>query len=183
MRIRELVLAFGVAAGLFGQTDNKAPVTLAGIEIEGSHLPAPSVIRLLGLQAGQRVDYDMLAAACDRLLSTGLVADATYSYVSKTDKTNVTVVFRIWDEEPLLPASVFPEANEPHVWSCLAGADPIFAKQLPNTKNALRFYVANINKCIADSSNQQLHAEAKVICDPNLKPSRIEFRIEPGLPD
>lgn len=155
-------------------------MVLSGIEVEGTHLPKGSVVRLLGLTVGQTIDDDALLAACDKVSRTGLVADIDYSFKPKADNSGTVVVFKLWDEMPLLPATVFPKENEVAVWGCLQGADPIFARQLPNTTNALRFYVANLDRCIASTSDRPLHAEAKVRCDENLKPAGIEFRIEPG---
>ena len=177
-RLPSLVTLF-VVLGLCAQ-DRNGYVKVAGIEIGGTHLPTQSIVRLLGLTIGQMVNSDTLDTACDRVSRTGLVAGINYSYRPQPDNSGVTVVFRFWDEKPLLPSSVFPPQNETAVWSCLQAADPIFLKELPNTKNALRFYVENINKCISETSDRPLHAEAKVICDAASKPARIEFRIEPG---
>jgi hypothetical protein len=159
---------------------NSGQAVLGSIQVQSTHLPAASIVRLLGLQVGQAVNSNTLSAASDRVLATGLVADITYSYLPQSNPARVAVVAKLWDEKPLLPATIFPSQNETAMWSCLQASDPIFLQELPNTRNALLFYVANMNKCIAATSNQSLHAVAKVICDPNLKPARIEFRIEPG---
>lgn len=170
-----MFLVVGLAA------DQKAPpVVIDGIEIEGTHLPRESIIRLMGLRIGQTVDTDTLLAACDRMSKTGLVADINYSFRQDPGKAGSVVVFKFWDEKPLLPATVFPPENETAAWACLQSADPIFSKQLPNTVNALKFYVANLDKCITETAARPLHAVAKVVCDANSKPARIEFRIEPG---
>ena len=124
------------------------------------------------------MDDDQLLAACDKVSRTGLVADIDYSFRPMPDHSGSVVIFKLWDETPLLPATVFPKENETAVWSCLQGADPIFARRLPNTTNALKFYVANLDRCIAQTAERPLHAEAKVRCDENLKPAAIEFRIE-----
>ncbi len=172
-----VVLIF--ASQLLGQSKHDT-VKLAGIHVEGTHLPRESVIRILGLKIGQTSNYQIMMAACDRLTKTGLVKDIDYSYEAKPDGSGVIAAFKIWDEDPLLPASVFPEENNLAMWTCLQGADPIFQKQLPNTVDALRFYVANMNQCISQTSDKPLHAEAEVICDAGKKPARIEFRIVPG---
>lgn len=172
-------LGFLVVSPSFAQ-DKHDTVKLAGFEVEGTHLPRKSVVRLLGLQVGQTANEEIMNAACDHLTKTGLIKDINYRYQPKSDGSGVVVSFKIFDEEPLLPASVFPQQNEPAMWACLQSADPIFQKQLPNTVDALRFYVANMNKCITQTSNQALHAVAQVLCGPDKKPAKVEFRIEPG---
>jgi hypothetical protein len=178
--LKFVVLVITLSVVAVQAQDKTARITIAGIQVEGTHLPADSVVRLLGLKVGQTVDDDQLLAACDKVSRTGLVADIDYSFRPMPDHSGSVVIFKLWDEMPLLPASVFPKENETAVWSCLQGADPIFARQLPNTTNALKFYVANLDRCITQTSERPLHAEAKVRCDENLKPAAIEFRIEPG---
>lgn len=176
-----LILACTSFAAIAQQSSRQA--VLGSVEIQGTHLPAASIVRLLGLKVGQPVTSDILSAASDRVLATGLVADITYSDHPQSDAARVTVTAKLWDEKPLLPAAVVPSQDESAMWSCLQAGDPIFQKELPNTKNALLFYVANINKCISATSDRPLHAVAKVICDADLKPAKIEFRIEPGPSD
>lgn len=176
-----LCVLTGLLAALpAGAQDRHSTVKLAGFDVEGTRLPRQSVIRILGLKIGQTANEDIMNTACDHLTKTGLVKDIDYSYQPKPDGSGVIVAFKIFDEEPLLPAAVFPEENEAAMWACLQSADPVFQKQLPNTVDALRFYVVNMNKCITQTSDRPLHAEAEVICDADKKPAKIQFRIAAG---
>lgn len=166
-----------------GQDRNKL-VELAGIEVTGSRLPAESVIRLSGLKVGQMVNYDILTKACDRITSTGLVSTVDYAYNVKPGTPGVVVSFKLWDEQSLLPVTIYPEANAELLWGCLQAADPIFTREMPNTKAAIRFYTANIDTCLQNGSkNNNFFASPTTACDIKGKAERIVFNIkerEPG---
>lgn len=163
--------------------DHHKLIELVGVEWIGSRLPAASLLRLSELKIGQKVNYDILNQVSNRLTSTGLVSTVDYAYNVQPDKPGVMVSFTLKDEMPLLPASIVPEANADLLWGCLQNADPIFTRELPNTGNAMRFYQANINKCLQmGSHNNDFHAEPTVACDVKGKAAKIVFNIreKPG---
>ena len=158
--------------------DHHKLIELLGVEWTGTRLPAASLLRLSQLKVGQKVNYDILNQVSNRLTSTGLVSTVDYAYNVQPGKPGVMVSFQLKDEMPLLPASIVPEANAEILWGCLQSADPIFTRELPNTGNAMRFYQANINKCLEmGSHNQDFHAQPSVACDAKGKAAKIIFNI------
>jgi hypothetical protein len=164
-------------AGADQQIDRHKLVQLAGIEVTGTRFPTNSIIRLSGLKIGQMVNYDVLSEACNRITSTGLVSTIDYAYKVEPGKPGVVVSFKLWDELPLLPASVYPHENEDRLWACLQSADPIFTRELPNTKAALHFYTTNIEQCLANDAQHNLYPSASVVCDAKGKAATIVFII------
>jgi hypothetical protein len=163
--------------------DHHKLIELKGVEWTGSRLPPASLLRLSGLKVGQKVNYDILNQVSNRITSTGLVSSVDYAYNVQPGQPGVVVSFTLKDEMPLLPASIIPEANAELLWGCLQTADPIFTRELPNTGNAMRFYQANINKCLEmGSHDQDFHAEPTVACDVKGKAAKIIFNIreKPG---
>ena len=150
---------------------------LAGFEVSGTRLPTNSVIRLSGLKVGQMVNYDLVNQACHRITSTGLVSLVDYAYILQPSKTAVVLSLKVTDELPLLPSKVYPPEDASPIWACLQSADPIFTRELPNTRNALGFYSTNINRCLAEAGRSDAYARTTVVCDRLGKASEIMFDI------
>lgn len=127
----------------------------------------------------QRVNYDILSEACRRITSTGLIKAVDYAYNVAPDRPGVVVSLNVFDEAPLLPAKIVPEEDSGPIWSCLSSADPIFVRELPNTKDAMSFYAANIDKCLKNYNRTDAHAIASVACDAQGKAVEIIFDIRP----
>lgn len=160
------------------EVDPHKLVELGGIEVNGSRLPADSIIRLSNLKVGQKVNYDMINEACHRITSTGLVALVDYAYTLQPGKPGVVLSFKVSDEVPLLPAKIYPREDEDLVWACLQSADPVFTRELPNTRNALRFYTTNINRCLEiEGVRKGFYARPTVVCDRVGKAAEIVFNI------
>ncbi len=159
------------------QIDRHKLVQLAGFEMKGSRFPPSSIIRLSGLKVGQMVNYDILSEACNRITSTGLVSTIDYAYNVEPGRPGVMVSFKLWDELPLLPASIYPQEDEDRIWGCLQSADPIFTRELPNTKAALHFYSANIDQCLHNAGQPNEYTSATVACDAKGKAAAIVFNI------
>jgi hypothetical protein len=169
----------GPSDGVGQAEDHHKLIELLGVEWTGTRLPTPSLMRLSGLKVGQKVNYDILNEVCSKITSTGLVSAVNYAYNVQPGKPGVMVSFKLSDELPLLPASILPAANEELLWGCLQTADPIFARELPNTGNAMRFYAANIDRCLEmGSHNQEFHTKPTVACDVKGKAAKIVFNIE-----
>ncbi|MGI8958588.1 MAG: hypothetical protein ACR2IV_02275 [Bryobacteraceae bacterium] len=159
------------------EVDPHKLVELGGIEVNGSRLPANSILRLSALKVGQKVNYDLINEACHRITSTGLVSLVDYAYTLEPGKPGVVLSLKISDELPLLPAKVYPPEDGDQIWGCLQSADPIFTRELPNTRNALGFYATNINRCLQDAGLRKIYARPSVVCDRLGKAAEIVFSI------
>jgi hypothetical protein len=162
--------------------DRNKLVRLAGIEVKGTRLPTESILRLAQLKIGQMVNYDILAAVCDRITHTGLISTVDYAYKVQPGQAGVVVSFLFFDELPLLPVSISPAEDSGHLWSCLEAADPIFTRSMPNTKAAINFYTANIDRCLANAGASDTHAVSSVLCGPDKKPVQIVFSVREKSP-
>ena len=150
---------------------------LSGFEVSGTRLPTNSVIRLSALKVGQMVNYDIINEACHRITSTGLASLVDYAYILQPDKSNVVLTLKVTDEMPLLPAKIYPPEDDAQIWACLQSADPIFTRELPNTRNALGFYSTNINRCLENLGARKDHAQPSVVCDRLGKAAEVVFSI------
>jgi len=158
--------------------DHHELVELLGYEWTGSRLPTASLVRLSGLKVGQKVNYDILNDACNKITSTGLVSAVDYAYNVQPGKPGVVVSFKVWDEKPILPAIIFPQENAQLLWGCLQSADPIFTQELPNTRAALHFYSTNIDRCLENGSqNKDFYTSSTVACDAKGQAAKIVFNI------
>lgn len=152
-------------------------VEINGFSVKGTRLPADSIVRLSGLKVGQKVNYAAINNACHRITSTGLVKMIEYSYDTYPGKPGVVLAFNLVDELPLLPAKIMPPQYEQRIWQCLQSADPIFTRELPNTENALKFYSANIERCLKNQGYTDEQGRALVTCDGNGNSIDIVFNI------
>jgi len=159
------------------EVDPHKLVELGGIEVNGSRLPTNSIIRLSNLKVGQKVNYDIVNEACHRITSTGLVSLVDYAYNLEPGKPGVVLSFTVTDEMPLLPAKIYPPEDEDQIWACLQSADPIFTRELPNTRNAIGFYSTNINRCLDNAGARHDYARSSVVCDRLGKAAEIVFSI------
>ncbi len=155
-------------------------VQLAGFDVKGTRIPAASIIRLSGLKVGQQVNHTIINEACRKITSTGLVKLIDYGYDVSSGKPGVVLSFNVIDELPLLPARIVPDADADKIWGCLQAADPIFTREMPNTKNAMNFYSANIERCIAAHGQHDAYVKATTACDANGKAEQIVFDIRPS---
>ena len=100
------LLAFSLLAFLpfssSAQTTASGAATLHEIHADGAkRLTEPQIIALTELHLNTAVDRDVLQAAADRLVRTGLFARVKYDFHTRGDE--VTVNFHV-EENPLLPA-------------------------------------------------------------------------------
>lgn len=161
------------------EVDPNKLVKLVGFDIQGTHLPAASVIRLSQLKVGQMVNYNIINDACHRITSTGLVRLVDYAYNMQSNRSSIILSLKLKDELPLIPAKIAPAKDEEWVWACLQSADPIFERELPNTKNALLFYSANIDRCLENTGHRDEYAAPVVPCDGQGNAIQIVFNIRP----
>ena len=164
--------------GLGQAEDHHKLIDLLSLEWTGTRLPAASLMRISGLKVGQKVNYDILNEASARITSTGLVSAIDYAYNVQPGKPGVVVSFKLSDELPLLPSTIFPTENEELLWSCMQAGDPIFTRELPNTANAMKFYAVNMDRCLGlGSHNGDFHVHATTACDPKGKATKIVFNV------
>jgi hypothetical protein len=162
--------------------DPKKLVQIDGFKVNGSRIPAESIIRLSGLKVGQTVNYSIINAACHKITTTGLVKMINYGYDVAPGEKGIILSFNVVDEMPLLPARIVPAEDADKIWGCLQTADPIFTRELPNTRAAMDFYSANIERCIEVHGQQDAYVHATVPCDRTGKPAEILFDIRPKQP-
>ncbi len=147
------------------------------IQVKGTRLPAPSIIRLTGIKLHDRVNSLIVNAACQKITATGLVKNVDYAYNAYSDRPGVTLVLTVTDEKLLLPATIKPEADSEALWSALKSRDPIFTRDLPPTEQALDFYANNIEKCLQSMGRDNEYAKADVTADSTGKLTAIIFSI------
>lgn len=161
------------------QADRDKMVQVNGFDVKGTRLPVDSIVRLSGLKVGQQVNYDIINEGCRKITATGLIKVIDYAYDVAPGKPGIVLSFHIEDEQPLYPAKIVPAEDTEKIWSCLQGADPIFSRELPNTKNAIDFYRRNIEQCIESHGQHDAYVATSVACDTQGKAQSIVFDIKP----
>lgn len=161
------------------QEDHHKLVQLEGIEVTGTRLPSPSVIKISGLKVGQMINDNALKQASDKLTATGLIKGIDYGYNIMPDKSGVYLSIKVFDEDTLLPVHILPPDAAPPIWSCLRSADPIFTRELPNTEKAIHFYSVNIAHCVQNAGVSKERVSATVACDGTGKSIAIDFHVSP----
>jgi hypothetical protein len=128
--------------------DAQKVVTLRRIIVEGTRLPALSVIRLAKIKAGDQVDFVKLQQALRGVTQTGLISHIDFEYESLPDKeTDVILHLKCMDVKPIAKASIeIKDVNEDDVWMWLGQVDPMFTREMPPTEAAIRFYSIMIIK-------------------------------------
>jgi hypothetical protein len=148
MRSTLVVFSF-LAACAFGQDakegtagDAKKLVKVRRIDVEGSRLPAPSVIRLAQIKLGDEVDFLKLNAALQNATRSGLIRNVEFEYESLPEsERDVVLHLKCTDEKPTAAASIhIPNVNEEDVWAWLIQIDPLFTRDMPPNDAAIRLY-------------------------------------------
>lgn len=176
-----LILCFGpvVRAQTAPADADTKLVPLKGFDVKGTRIPAESIIRLSGLKVGQEVNHPIINEACRKITSTGLVKSIDYGYDVAPGSPAVILSFNVVDELPLLPAKIVPAEDSEKIWGCLQAADSIFTRELPNTKEAMEFYRANIERCITAHGQHDAYVKATTACDAKGIAQQIVFDILP----
>ena len=165
------------SSGSNQEVDPHKLVEIGGIEVNGTRLPKESIIRISELKVGQKANYDIINEACHRLTSTGLISMVDYAYNLVPGKPGVVLSLTVSDELPLLPARIYPRENEEAIWQCLQSADPIFAREMPNTRSALTFYAKNIDRCLDNAGIRNAYTHPTTVCDRQGKATVVVFDI------
>jgi hypothetical protein len=130
--------------------DAQKLVKIRRVELEGSRLPAPSVMRLAQIKIGDEVNFVKLHAALQNATRSGLIRNIEFEYESLPDsETDVILHLKCTDEKPAATASIrIPNVNEEEVWAWLAQVDPVFTRELPPNDAAIRLYSGWIVKFV-----------------------------------
>lgn len=154
-RLGGFLLTFTLCTGAAWQDAKEATagdaqklVTIRRIFVEGTRLPALSVIRLAGIQAGDQVNFLKLNGALQKVTKSGLISNIDFEYESLPDKeTEVVLHMKCTDVAPTAKATIaIPQVDENDVWAWLGQVDPLFTRDMPPTELAIRFYSNWIGK-------------------------------------
>jgi len=128
--------------------DAQKLVTIQSIVVEGTRLPAPSVIRLAQIKTGDKVNFVKLHGAMQKVTQSGLISNIDFEYESLADKeTDVVLHMKCTDVKPAAKASIqIPNVDEGDVWNWLTQVDPLFTRDMPPTEAAIRLYSDWIGK-------------------------------------
>lgn len=128
--------------------DAQKLVTVRRIFVEGTRLPALSVIGLAQIKAGDQINFLKLRTALARVTQTGLISNIDFEYESVPDNADeVNLHMKCSDVNPSAKASIaIPQINEDDVWVWLVKVDPLFTRQMPPAEAAIRLYSRWITK-------------------------------------
>ena len=157
------------------QQDGLVQVKIQSIRVQGSRLPAASVIKLLDLKIGQEANEKTVRAALQRATLSGLFKSIDFNYESEPGSKEVELILDVHDEKPLLPAAIHvPKLDQEGVWQWLASIDPLFTRELPQTDGAIRLYSNYIMKFLKSKGRDEFIL-GQVLGDAAGKPASIEF--------
>ena len=162
--------------------DAKKPVIIRTFAVEGTRLPARSVIRLTELKSGVTVTFADVFKAMQKVTSTGLIDNIDFEYESWPDKVDeVMLRLKCRDTKPIIPATVkIAGVEEDKVWKWLQQIDPLFTPELPPVERAIRFYEAWLTKYM-EANGQPEFREKYAIGNETLfknnAPERVVFSV------
>ena len=168
-------LIFLVPLSVAAQQDGLVQVKIQSIRVEGSRLPAASVIKLLQLNIGQEANEKTVRAALQRANLSGLFSSIAFNYESEPGSKDVELILDVHDEKPVLPAAIHvPKVDEEEVWQWLKGVDALFTRELPPTDLAIRLYSNYIMKYLQSKGRDEFIV-GRVLGDAGGKPASVEF--------
>jgi hypothetical protein len=128
--------------------DAQKLVKIRQIVVEGTRLPALSVIRLAQIKTGDETNFMKLQGAMQKVTQSGLIGNIEFEYESAPDKeTDVILHLKCTDVKPSARASIqIANVNEDDVWDWLTKTDPMFTREMPPTEAAIRLYSQWIGK-------------------------------------
>lgn len=128
--------------------DAQKLVTIRRIIVEGSRLPALSVIRLAQLKVGDQVNFNKLFEALQKVTKSGLILNIDFEYESIPNQENDVILhMQCKDAEATALASIsISKVDEAAAWTWLQNVDPLFTREMPPTEAAISFYSHWITK-------------------------------------
>jgi hypothetical protein len=187
-----MALIFAVLTLLFASQEAKEgtagdaqkTVKIKRIVVEGTRLPALSVIHLAQIRAGDEVNFLKLHSALQKVTQSGLIKSIDFEYESAPDsETDVIVHLKCVDEKPSATATIqIPKVNEGDVWMWLEQIDPLFTREMPPTDAAIRLYAAWIGKYMESHGEPNFQENFAVIADAasstgSMVPDRLIFKV------
>lgn len=159
--------ALGQQATQSTASDAEKLVKIQQIVVEGTRLPALSVIRLAQIKAGDQVNFTKLHDAMQRVTQSGLIANIDFEYESLPDKeTDVVLHMQCTDVKPSARVSIqIPQVNEDDVWNWLTQVDPLFTRDMPPTEAAIRLYSHWIAKYMESHDAPKFEENFAVVAD------------------
>jgi len=164
--------------------DAQKLVKIHRIIVEGTRLPALSVIHLAQIKAGDEVNFVKLHSALQRVTQSGLISNIEFEYESLPDKeTDVVLHMKCTDVKPSAKASVqIPKVNEDELWNWLTQLDPLFTREMPPTEAAIRLYSHWIGKYIESHGDPKFQETFAVMADASNStggsaPDRLVFKV------
>jgi hypothetical protein len=147
--------------------DAEKLVTIKQILVEGTRLPASSVIRLAQIKTGDQVNFLKLHAAMQKVTQSGLISNVDFEYESVPDKeTDVILHLKCTDVKPTAKASIqILQVNEEDVWNWLAQVDPLFTREMPPTEAAIRLYSHWIGKYLESHGSPKFEESSAVTAE------------------
>lgn len=153
-------------------------IELKRIVVTGTRLPSLSVIALMNLKAGDKVNDALINTACHRLQSTGLVKSIDYQYLLYPDQPGATLTLTVVDEDKLVPATIEPKEDSDALWTALTKVSPLFTETLPPNERAIAFYEHNFDKCLHAMGRTEEYVGAKLVGDPGQDPTAVVFAVK-----
>ena len=147
--------------------DAQKLVTVQQIVVEGTRLPAQSVIHLAQIKVGEQVNFLKLHAAMGKVTQSGLISNIDFEYESLPDKEiDVVLHLKCTDVKPTAKASIqIPQVNEDDVWNWLGQVDPLFTRELPPNEAAIRLYSRWIGKYMDGHGSPKFEETYAVVAD------------------
>lgn len=162
--------------------DAKKAVTVRSFTVEGTRLPAKSVVRLTELKSGATVTFAEVFKAMQKVTSTGLIDNIDFEYESLPDKdTEVVLKLKCRDTKPIVPATVkIAGVEDLQVWKWLQQIDPLFVAELPPVERAIRFYEAWVTKFMEANGQPEFRDKYAIESQTLFKnnaPERVVFSV------
>jgi hypothetical protein len=122
--------------------DTQKLVKIQRIVVEGSRLPAPSVVRLAQIKIGDEVNFVKLHTSLQDATRSSLLRNIEFEYESLPDsERDVVLHLKCTDEKPTATASIhIPKVSEEELWAWLVEVDPLFTREMPPTEAAIHLY-------------------------------------------
>lgn len=164
--------------------DAQKLVTIRQILVEGTRLPARSIINLAQIKTGDEMNFVKLNTALQKVTRSGLIGNVQFEYESLPDKeTDVVLHLKCTDVNPTATASInIPKMNEEEIWAWLAQIDPLFTRKMPPTEAAIRLYSNWIAKFMESHGDPKFQENFAVVADASSStggeaPDRLVFKI------
>jgi len=179
-----LLAASGQAAKEGTAGDAQKLVKIRRIVVEGTRLPALSVIRLAQIKAGDEVNFIKLHSALQKVTQSGLISNIDFEYESMPDnETDVVLHVKCTDVKPTATAAIhIAKVSEEEVWSWLTHVDALFTREMPPTEAAIRLYSNWIGKFMESQGDPRFQENFAVVADASSStggtvPDRLVFKV------